>query len=228
MFNSRKNILYLILICLFFTALGIYILGGIDQENLQLWLNKAGIFAPLVYIFLYIIATILLLPSTPLNLSGGAIFGTVFGTIWTSLAALMAAIIAFYFTRTIGQEIVKEKFAGRWKAINSEITQGGIFYMFAIRLLPIIPYGLVNFTAGLTSISFKDYIIGTTLGTIPGILPFVMIGSSGITAIKTGDFLPLLFALFLTGMLVGVATWYRKSRQIKKSNNLKDQNNDIF
>lgn len=228
MFNSKKSLIYLIIFCFVFTVLGIYILGGIDQENLQLWLKQAGIFAPLVYIFLYIIGTILLLPSTPLNLSGGAIFGTFFGTIWTSLAALIAAVIAFYFTRTIGRELVKEKFAGPWEAINSEITQGGIFYMFAIRLLPILPYGLVNFVAGLTSLTFKDYMIGTTLGVIPGILPFVMIGSSGVTAIKTGDFFPLLFALFLTGMLVGVATWYRKSRQFKKSNNLKDQNNDIF
>jgi uncharacterized membrane protein YdjX (TVP38/TMEM64 family) len=215
MFNHRKNLIYLILICLIFTAIGIYILGGIEQEQIEKWLTEAGILAPIIYIILYTIATLLLLPSTPLNLTGGVIFGTVLGTIWTSLAALIAAIVAFYFTRTIGRDIIQEKFAGRWEAVNSEITQGGVFYMFAIRLLPIIPYGLVNFVAGLTSISFKDYLIGTSLGTVPGILPFVMMGSSGITAIKTGDFLPLLFALSLVGILVGVATWYRRSRQAK-------------
>jgi uncharacterized membrane protein YdjX (TVP38/TMEM64 family) len=219
MFNSKKSLIYLIIICLIFTAIGIYILGGIEQKQIESWLNQAGILAPLVYIILYTIATLLLLPSTPLNLTGGVIFGTIWGTIWTSIAALIAAIIAFYFTRTIGKEIIQEKFAGRWEAINSEITQGGVFYMFAIRLLPIIPYGLVNFVAGLTSITVKDYIVGTSLGTIPGILPFVMMGSSGITAIQTGDFLPLLFALSLIGILVGVATWYRKSRQAKNPQN---------
>ena len=113
----------------------------------------------------------------------------------------------------MGREIITEKFRGRWEAIDAEISQGGLFYMFAVRLLPIIPYGLVNFVAGLTAISFKDYLLGTTLGTIPGVLPFVMIGSSGKNAIETGDYLPLLFAFGLTGMLVGVATWYRRRRR---------------
>jgi uncharacterized membrane protein YdjX (TVP38/TMEM64 family) len=97
--------------------------------------------------------------------------------------------------------------------MDAEMLQGGLFYMFAIRLLPIIPYGLVNFAAGLTSIQFRDYLLGTIIGTIPGVLPFVMLGSSGLQAMRTGDFLPLIGALCLTGLLVGGATWYRHRRQ---------------
>jgi uncharacterized membrane protein YdjX (TVP38/TMEM64 family) len=67
----------------------------------------------------------------------------------------------------------------------------------------------VNFAAGLTSIKFRDYFLGTLLGTVPGILPFVMMGA-GLTALKQGNILPLLFALALTGILVGTATWYRR------------------
>ena len=87
--------------------------------------------------------------------------------------------------------------------------------MFAIRLLPIIPYGIVNFAAGLTSIKFKDYFIGTLLGTLPGVLPFVMMGA-GIGELSRGNILPLIFAFALTGILVGGATWYRRSRQLPK------------
>ena len=93
------------------------------------------------------------------------------------------------------------------------MRQGGLFYIFAIRLLPIIPYGLVNFAAGLTSIRFRDYLIGTILGTVPGVLPFVMLGSSGLQAMRTGDILPLVSSLALIGLLVGGATWYRRRRQ---------------
>jgi uncharacterized membrane protein YdjX (TVP38/TMEM64 family) len=107
--------------------------------------------------------------------------------------------------------LVTQKLAVHWQAIDAEIRQGGLFYMFAIRLLPIIPYGLVNFTAGLTSIKFKDYLLGTLLGTVPGVLPFVMLGS-GITQLSQGNILPLLCALTLTGMLIGGATWYRRRR----------------
>ena len=186
--------------------------GGIDRQQLQIWLEKMGIFAPIVYVLLYTVGTLLILPSTPLNLTGGAIFGIWWGTLWTTVAAIVAAIVAFAFTRTVGKDIIAKKFAGRWEAIDGEIHQGGLFYMFSIRLLPIIPYGLVNFAAGLTSIRWRDYLIGTFLGTVPGVLPFVMMGA-GFTALSQGNILPLMGAFALTGMLVGGATWYRRRRQ---------------
>ncbi len=212
MSKLKNSILLLTIICILATGLGMFILGGIDRQQLQFWLEKMGILAPIIYIILYTIGTLLILPSTPLNLTGGAIFGIWWGTLWTTVAALVAAIVAFAFTRTVGRDLIAKKLAGRWEAVDAEIYQGGLFYMFAIRLLPIIPYGLVNFAAGLTSIKFKDYLIGTLLGTLPGVLPFVMMGS-GINQLSQGNILPFMCALALTGMLVGGATWYRRRRQ---------------
>lgn len=212
MLNLKKGIVLLTIACLIATTLSIYLIGGVEPEQIQDWLKRSGIWAPVIYIGLYVIATVLVLPSTVLNLTGGAIFGPWIGTIWTSLGAVIAAIVAFAFTRTVGREMVAKRLAGHWEAMDAELHQGGLFYMFAIRLLPIIPYGLVNFAAGLTSVSFKDYVLGTTLGTIPGVLPFVLLGSSGLKALRTGDVLPLMGALGLTGMLVGAATWYRRRR----------------
>ncbi len=208
----KRGIILLILFCLIATGIGVYLLGGIKPDQLQVWLKQMGIWAPILYIFLYTLGTILILPSTPLNLSGGALFGIWWGTLWTTVAAIVAAVIAFAFTRTIGRDYIAQKLSGRWEVIDAEMHQGGLFYMFAIRLLPLIPYGIVNFAAGLTSIRFRDYLIGTSLGTVPGILPFVMMGA-GLQALSRGDILPLMFALTLTGLLVGVATWYRRRRQ---------------
>ena len=207
--KSKTIILAIGLFCIIATVIGIVLLSGIDRYQLQLWLHQMGMWAPVLYIFIYSIATICLLPSTPLNLSGGAIFGAVWGTVWTSSAAILAAVLAFGFSRTIGRSLVERKLAGKWESIDREMQQGGFFYMFAIRLLPLIPYGIVNFAAGLTSIKFRDYLLGTLLGTVPGILPFVMMGA-GLTALKQGDVLPMLVGLALTGMLVGTATWYRR------------------
>jgi uncharacterized membrane protein YdjX (TVP38/TMEM64 family) len=210
--NFKSGVFLLTVVCIIATGVGVYLLGGIDQAQLQTWLKQAGVWAPVTYIFLYTVGTILILPSTPLNLSGGAIFGAWLGTLWTTIAAVIAAVVAFAFTRTVGRDLVAKKFAGRWEAMDAEMRQGGLFYMFAIRLLPIIPYGLVNFAAGLTSIRFRDYFLGTLLGTVPGVLPFVLLGSSGLQALRTGDVLPLMGALGLTGILVGGATWYRRRR----------------
>ncbi len=213
MLNFKSGIFLLTLFWIVITGLAIYLLGGIDPNQLQGWLTQEGIWAPIIYIVLYTVATVLVLPSTALNLTSGAIFGPWLGTLWTSIAAVIAAVVAFAFTRTVGREMVAQKLAGRWQAMDAEMHQGGLFYMFALRLLPIIPYGLVNFAAGLTSIRFQDYLLATILGTIPGVLPFVMLGSFGLRAMRTGDVLPLFLALGLKGLLVGGATWYRRRRQ---------------
>jgi uncharacterized membrane protein YdjX (TVP38/TMEM64 family) len=207
--KSKAPIIAIGLFCIIATVIGVVLLGGIDRSQLQLWLQKMGVWAPVLYILIYSIATICILPSTPLNLTGGAIFGSIWGTVWTSIAAILAAILSFGFSRTIGRSFVEQKLAGKWESIDRQMHQGGFFYMFAIRLLPLIPYGIVNFAAGLTSIKFRDYFFGTLLGTVPGILPFVMIGA-GLTALKQGDVLPILVGLALTGMLIVTATWYRR------------------
>ena len=229
--NVKSGIFLLTVFCIVATGLAVYFIGGINPQTLEVWLERAGIWAPLSYIALYTVATLLILPSTALNLTGGAIFGPWLGTLWTSIAAIIAAVVSFAFTRTVGRETIARRLAGRWQAMDAEMRQGGLFYMFAIRLLPIIPYGLVNFAAGLTSIRFRDYLLGTVLGTVPGILPFVMLGSSGLQAMKTGNIWPLMGTLGLTGLLVGGATWYRRRRQSPQKE-LKDaeqkiQRNDI-
>jgi len=206
----KFQLLLLTLFCIGATAVGVYLIGGIDPAKVQRHLQHLGVWAPVIYVVLYIVATLLLLPSTALNLAGGALFGLWIGALWTSVAAVVAAVVTFWFTRTIGYDLVSKRFAGRWKAIDTEFKSGGLFYIFAIRLLPLIPYGLVNFVAGLTSIRFRDYFWGTTLGTFPGVFPFVMLGSSGLKAMRTGDILPLLNALGLIGLLVLGATWYRR------------------
>lgn len=173
--------------------------------------------APVLYMLLYTIATVLVMPSTPLNLLGGALFGPWLGTLWTSAGAMIAAIVTFAFTRTIGREAIARKLSGRWQTLDAEVRRGGLPYMIAIRLVPFMPYGLLNFAAGLTSVSYRDYILGTLLGTTPGILPYVLLGSSGLRAFRTGDLLPLVGTLTLIGILIAGSTWYRRQRSQRAS-----------
>lgn len=220
--NFKTSIFLFMVGCIAATALAAALLGRVDVAELQGWLRSTGVWAPIFYILLYAIATVLILPSTPLNLLGGALFGPWLGILWTSVAAMIAAIATFAFTRTIGRKAIARKLSerwqtGRWQTLDAEIRQGGLFYMVAIRLVPFMPYGLLNFAAGLTSVSYRDYLLGTLLGTTPGILPYVLLGSSGLRAVQTGDRLPLVGALALTGLLIGGSTWYRRRRSRRRS-----------
>lgn len=209
----KKGILLLAVVCIVATALAVRLLGLVDQVELQAFIERAGVWAPIVYIAIYIVATSLLLPSTALNVTGGAIFGPVWGVVWTSIGAVLAASLAFLFTRTIGHDFISKQFSHRrWPSMDEEVRRNGVSYIFAIRLLPIFPYGLVNYVAGLTPISFKSYLLGTIPGTVMGVFPFVLIGSSGLKAMQTGKLLPLVLALALTGLLTVAATWYRRRR----------------
>jgi uncharacterized membrane protein YdjX (TVP38/TMEM64 family) len=213
MSKLKKNLILLTLICFVATVVAAHFLGGIEQSKLQAFIKHAGAWGPIVYVALYVVATSLLLPSTPLNMTGGALFGPFWGIVWTSVGAILAAIVSFVFTRTIGHELISQKFARRWPTMDAEVRRGGLLYIFAVRLLPIFPYGLVNYVSGLTSISFRSYLLGTIPGTVMGVLPFVLIGSSGLKAIHTGDVLPFLGARASTGLLTAGAAWYR-SRKI--------------
>lgn len=213
MSRAKRGIILLTIFCAAVTALMGYFLGWVDPTRLQAVLGQAGIWAPILYIFLYILATSFLLPSTPLNLTGGVLFGFWFGMLWTAIGAILSAVVSFAFTRTVGHDLVADKLSGRLQNMNTEIRRGGKFYMFAVRLLPLIPNGLINYGAGLTSITFRDYLLGSIPGTIFGILPPVLIGSSGFKAVKTHELLPLIGASALMGFFILGATWYRRNRE---------------
>jgi uncharacterized membrane protein YdjX (TVP38/TMEM64 family) len=211
--SSKKNILILAFIGLVLGALTVYWLSGIDRSQIQYWLERTGIWAPILYIAIYIVSTLFLLPSTALNLLSGAVFGPLLGMGLTTIAAILSGMIAFIIARTMGLTILPGKLPVRLQIINAEIRQGGALYMFAICLFPVFPYGLVNLAAGLSSIRFKDYILGLSLGTLLGVSPFVFLGSTGLKALRTGEILPLIGSLMLIGSLVIGANWYRRRRK---------------
>ncbi|MDX2272372.1 MAG: TVP38/TMEM64 family protein [Cyanobacteriota bacterium] len=209
----KSALLLLTLVAVLATVVAARVLSRLDPEQIQAWLASVGWLAPVGYIVIYLVATVLVLPSTALNLLGGALFGLWWGTLWTSLAAIVAAMVTFAFTRTIGRDWVAQRLAGWLGKLDGEMQEAGLLYIIAIRLMPIFPYGLVNAVAGLTGIPFRDYWLGTLLGTVPGVLPFVWLGSSGYHALQTGNVWPVLAALGVIGLLVGGGTYYRRSRK---------------
>ena len=207
----------LIAILFFFSVFS----GWIAFTNLD-WFNQiqdivrdSGAWGYGIFIVAYAIATLLILPVTAFNIAGGAIFGGVEGMLLTSIGALISALLAFVLARMFAESMAGKYMtitvnSDRWSNVSDRLVSGGISYSFAARLLPLIPYGVVSFAAGLSPIKRRDYLLGTLLGTPLGIAPFVFLGSTGVQVGSSHDVIPLLASSAGLAVLVILATWYRQ------------------
>ena len=209
----------IILIALFFIFdLGQYL--NLDylkekQAVIDTFHDRQPLTTALYYFLLYIIVTGLSLPGAAiLTLAGGAIFGVLWGTVIVSFASTIGATLAFLFSRYLFREYIQERFADRLTAVNKGIDEEGAFYLFTLRLVPILPFSIINLAMGLTPIRTAVFFLvsqagmlaativyvnaGTQLAKIeqlkdilsPGlILSFVLLGLFPLIAKKTVDYL---------------------------------------
>ncbi len=129
------------------------------------------------YILVYIIITAASLPGAALlTIIGGSIFGLFIGTIMVSFASSIGATCAFLIARWLLRDYFQEKFANKLSAINKGIEKEGAFYLFALRLVPIFPFFLINITMGLTPIKTTTFYLVSQIGMLPGTIAFVNAG----------------------------------------------------
>ncbi|NET70329.1 MAG: TVP38/TMEM64 family protein [Sphaerospermopsis sp. SIO1G2] len=147
------------------------------QEAL-VWVETIGIWGPIVFIFIYNIATLLFIPGSLLTMKGGCLFGIFWGFIYVLIAAMIGAILAFIIGRYCSQDWICKKLEKhpRFKAIDQAVSQEGWKIVLLTRLSPLFPFNLLNYAFGVTNISLKDYILGS-LGIIPGTMMYVYIGN---------------------------------------------------
>lgn len=142
------------------------------------WVEGLGVWGPIAFIAIYNLATVLFLPGSLLTLGGGAIFGLVQGSIYVFVAATLGATFAFLIGRYLARDAIAKKIDGnqKFKAIDEAIAKEGLKIVFLTRLSPIFPFNLLNYALGLTSVSLKDYVLGS-IGMLPGTILYVYLGS---------------------------------------------------
>lgn len=146
--------------------------------NALKWIDGLGPLAAIVFIAIYMVATVFFFPASILTLGAGVVFGVVLGSLYVFIAASIGASLAFLVGRYVARGWVEQKIQGnqRFKAIDKAVAEEGVKIVLLTRLSPIFPFNLLNYAYGLTKVSFKDYVIGT-LGILPGTIMFVYVGS---------------------------------------------------
>ena len=137
--------------------------------------HAASTFA--AYFIIYVTATALSLPAAAvLTLVGGALFGLVTGVIVASFASTMGAALAFLASRYLFRDYVQRKFGDKLSAVNRGVEKDGPFYLFTLRLVPVIPFFAINTLMGLTPMRLFTYFWVSQIGMLPGTVVYVNAG----------------------------------------------------
>ena len=147
-------------------------------QNALTWVESLGSIAPIAFIVLYDVATVLLIPGSLLTLGSGVLFGLVWGSVYVFFAATLGATLAFWLGRTVARDWVSKKISAypKFAAIDRAVAKEGFKIVFLTRLSPLFPFNILNYAFGITQVSLKDYVLGS-VGMIPGTILYVYIGS---------------------------------------------------
>ncbi len=132
----------------------------------------------LIYLTLYVATTALSLPgATLLTLAGGALFGLLIGSVVISFASSIGATLAFLASRFLLRDYVQKKFADRLQRVNDGFAKDGAFYLFTLRLIPAVPFFVVNLLMGITPIRAWHFYVVSQLGMLPATLIYTNAGT---------------------------------------------------
>jgi uncharacterized membrane protein YdjX (TVP38/TMEM64 family) len=169
---NRKNIiaLTLLLLCLLglWWLLTVVEINWFTPEGLAQTAQDMGVFAILIYIFSIIVAIVISpIPGTPLTIAAGAIWGPIPAALYATVGSFVGGLIAYFIGRTLGRSAVKVLTG---KIIYFSKHRGEIYLglvMFFVRLLPVLPFDLMSYGAGLAKLSFPIYASASLLGALP-------------------------------------------------------------
>ncbi len=159
----------------------------LDATQLEALMTDAGAAAPLLFMLIYIIGTVLFLPGSVLTLLGGALFGPAWGTLYNLSAATIGAMLSFLASRYLASDWVAKKTGGRMKQLINGVENEGWRFVAFTRLVPFFPFNLLNYALGLTRISFAQYSIATFIFMLPGALAYTYLGYIGREAAMGGE-----------------------------------------
>lgn len=145
--------------------------------------DSLGTWGILLFVGVYVSATVLMVPGSILTVGAGFLFGLLTGTIVVSLASVTGATIAFVLGRTLAREFVAEKVKEfpKFAAVDQAVGDAGFKIVLLTRLSPLFPFNALNYLLSVTSVRLRDYVLASWVGMLPGTVMYVYFG----TAIKS-------------------------------------------
>jgi len=183
------------------------------------WVSQLGPWGPIIFIAIYVVATVAFIPGSVLTLGGGAVFGAAWGSVYVSIASTLGATAAFLVGRYLARDAIAKKIEGkeRFAAIDKAVAKEGWKIVGLTRLSPVFPFTLLNYAFGLTQVKLSHYVPASWIGMMPGTIMYVYIGSlakaaSGERTRSTGE-----WVLYGVGLLATVVVTIFVTHLAKKA-----------
>ncbi|MGB7501150.1 MAG: FAD-dependent oxidoreductase, partial [Azonexus sp.] len=149
-----------------------------QQAAIQSFHANSPLLSVAAYFVIYVVTTALSLPGAVLlTLAGGAVFGLLWGTVIISFASTIGATLAFLMSRFLLRDWVAKRFGQRLAAIDEGVRREGAFYLFTLRLVPVIPFFLINLLLGLTTMKARTFYWVSQVGMLAGTIVYVNAGT---------------------------------------------------
>jgi uncharacterized membrane protein YdjX (TVP38/TMEM64 family) len=120
------------------------------------------------FVAVYAVAAAVGLPATILTLAGGALFGTALGTLLNWAGATIGATLGYLLARWLGRDAVRRLLGRRASLLDRTLGSLGFLGMLRLRLIPLVPFNVLDFAAGLAGVPLRAYVLATAIGIIPG------------------------------------------------------------
>ena len=152
-------------------------LTSIDVEQVQEWLNTYPRWAPFIAIGFALFVSLTPLPMETIAIVNGMFFGPVLGSLYTWIGALIASMVAFTIAKTIGYPLVKRLLPDTaFNVMERIVEKDGPPTLVMIRMVPLIPFTVINYGAGVTSLHWFTFLWTSAIGFIPPTIMFVTMG----------------------------------------------------
>jgi uncharacterized membrane protein YdjX (TVP38/TMEM64 family) len=150
-------------------------------KSFNQWATGMGSIGVVIFILVYVLATVLFVPGSVLTIGAGFMFGLGLGVVVVSIGSTIGAALAFLVARYIARRPVEAKVSAnkKLKAIDRAIGEQGWKLIFLLRLSPVIPFNFSNYFYGLTAVKFSPYVLASWIGMLPGTVLYVYLGTVG-------------------------------------------------
>ncbi len=220
--TKKKNGLLKIGIAVAVIGVGIFLanyFGLVDFltniEAMQTWFNGLGLIGYVVYLLLYIVVAVFMIPASIFTIAGGIVFGSIAGGVLSVLGGTLGATVAFIVAKYIARDSIEAKFKDNplFKKIDNGVKENGTSFLILTRLVPIFPYNVQNYAYGCTSMNVVTFALVSFITMAPGAFIYAFMAGEIVT---NGVSVKLLVQFAIAGIILFLISLIPKAIAKKK------------